>query len=282
MHFDASRRWDVRHIFAYDMLGLGGSDALDRGYLPPPNGVDQLHAAFPNARVVHTDVARLGRLAPRDIPPALLVGEEALRENGIACLAVLKRRYPEIATVALLSPTNNLARNVFAIGQAGVDELVIEGIEDHPYQLREAFCRAAICSTARTVEQACQPGAPVLAAQNLLLALTRIDVLHRPSALAAAFGMSLPALRNDLRAGRLFSPKPMLGFLRVLMAARLLGDTGDTVQQIAAAVGYGSPRALNGACHQLLGSTPHEIRSHGGLWFAGRRFQMALETKRAA
>jgi AraC-like DNA-binding protein len=249
---------------------------------PPPNGIDRLHAAFPDARVFHIDLAQGGRFAARNIPPALLVGEEPLRKNGITRLAVLKLRHPEIATVAFLSAAADLARSVFAMGQAGVDELLIEGIDDHPNQIRQAFSRAAVYSIARTVEQACRPGSPVLAAQNIVPALTRIETLRRPGALAAAFGISLTTLRNELRAGGLCSPKLMLGLLRVMMAARRLGDTGDSVQQIAAEVGYGTPRALNNACHRLLGSTPHEIRSRGGLGFAGRRFRAALEAELAA
>ncbi|MGD8240714.1 MAG: helix-turn-helix domain-containing protein [Armatimonadota bacterium] len=248
----------------------------------PSETLGLLRAALPAAEFLHLTFEEVECTAAARRLSAVVIGAEALRGRGAARVAVLVLRHPELATVALLPPTPKLPHNVFALGHAGVDALVIAGTEDHPDRLRETFAHAALASVARVVERAPQPAVPLLAAPNVLPALTGIRALRGARDLAAAIGVRLATLRTDLLSATSVPPKRLLAFLRVLVAGRHLGDTTDTVEWIACAAGYGSARAFEKACQDFLHASPHDVRAGGGLWFASSRFHQALEEHRAA
>jgi AraC-like DNA-binding protein len=79
--------------------------------------------------------------------------------------------------------------------------------------------------------------------------------------LAAAAGVSRPTLARRFTAlvGR--PPMAYLTWWRVILAATMLRDTGDTLATIAGRVGYGSPYALSHAFAREFGTTPGRYRA---------------------
>ncbi|MFE4373372.1 cupin domain-containing protein [Streptomyces sp. NPDC056835] len=79
--------------------------------------------------------------------------------------------------------------------------------------------------------------------------------------LAAEAGVSRPTLarRFTTLVGR--PPMSYLAWWRVILAATLLRDTGETLATIAGRVGYGSPYALSHAFEREFGTTPGRYRA---------------------
>lgn len=248
----------------------------------PSDFVSRLRAALPGAELLHLSLEQIERRTVARRLSAAVFGEEPLRGRGAAQVAVLTLRNPELATVALLSPGPSLPQYALSLGHARVDQLVIAGTEDHPNRLREVFAQAAVVSVARTVEQACCSRVPALAAANVMPALEQVRMLRTARDLASALGMRLASLRDELAVVPALTPRRLLAGLRLMLAGRLLGDTTESVHRIGAAVGYGSRRAFEKACHDLLRASPREVRDGGGLWFASRRFHEAVRYPSAA
>lgn len=242
--------------------------------------VQRLRRAFPDARLVQVTIHEIDRLAAEDPPHALIVDEVSLTPAGIAALATLKACNPWLAILALLRPDSTLSRRAFEIGHAGVDELIIVGTEDHPEGIRAKVASAALRTVACVVGRVGHPLPPLLAGPKLEGILGRIAKLKQPRDLAAALEVSLPMLRQELRVAGLLPPKLLLPWFRALVAARRLGDGGETVEKIGISLDYASGPAFRHACHDLLGVTPSEIRERGGLRFAGERFRKAVTDRR--
>ncbi|MBI4421884.1 MAG: AraC family transcriptional regulator, partial [Gemmatimonadetes bacterium] len=111
--------------------------------------------------------------------------------------------------------------------------------------------------------------------------IERITSLKHPHDLATALDISLARLQRELQRADVFPAQTLLAWLRVLCAARKLGDTDETVERIGLSLNYASGPAFRNTCHHLLHATPSEVRERGGLRYAGDRFQEAVGSWRA-
>ncbi len=241
---------------------------------------ERLHQLFPQADLLDLTLEQVEHAAARQQVSGLLVDEDALRDRGVTRLARLKARFPELAVIALVPATPGLLQPLLELGQAHVDAL-LQGFEDHPARIREAFDEAAISSVAQTVAHACQPIPPALAARNLQGAVARLQTLKGPASLAGALGLSLGHVRQDLASAAVFPPRLLFTWLRLMWSARKLGDTLDSVVRVARGVGYGSAAPMYHAYRRFMGTTPEELRQGGGLWVASGRLRAAVARYRA-
>lgn len=228
--------------------------------------------AFPDAQLLHLTLKRVEDTAAQQLLSFLVVDHKVLADEGPAPLAMLKARFPALPIIALLAPDPSVSQILLNLVGARVDVALISGTEDHPDRLQLVFTEAAANSVAYALESACQPVPPALVTANLVPALAAIRTLKHAGALADALGQGLGSLRQELRKAHLFPPKMLLASLRTLAASRRLGDSTQSVEQIATQTGYGSAVSLHHAYQRLLNSTPQEVRSGGGLWFASQRF----------
>lgn len=72
-------------------------------------------------------------------------------------------------------------------------------------------------------------------------------------------------------------PRRLLLWMRVLLAAELLDNPGQTVSSVAAACGYSCDTALARALRRLVGASPSELRSSGALRGASAVFMRELD-----
>jgi AraC-like DNA-binding protein len=75
-------------------------------------------------------------------------------------------------------------------------------------------------------------------------------------------------------------PRRLLLWMRVLLAAELLDNPGQTVGSVAAACGYSCDTALARAVRRLVGASPSELRSSGALRSASVVFRRELDALR--
>lgn len=240
------------------------------------DAMDRLRRTFPDVRLFHASVATLDQLAPKDLPDVLIVDGEALTPREMASLAILRAHNPWLMTIALLPLQADLLRRASELSHHGVaDDVLIEGVEDHPTQIRTIFARGGLRSVARTIEYACAPLPGVFARPNLEAVVEHIAELKDTARFAAALGTTPPELRQVLRLSNLFPPKPLLGRFRILVAARMLQDGRETIERIANEL-YASGTSLRNAFHGILGIAPSEVRERGALRFAGQLFRVQV------
>jgi AraC-like DNA-binding protein len=82
---------------------------------------------------------------------------------------------------------------------------------------------------------------------------------------AAAMGIHRKTLVDRLRAACLPSPRAIIGWARLLMAARLLDDPGRTVEQVALQLDFPSGTALRNKFKRYTGLRTSEVRENGGV-----------------
>jgi AraC-like DNA-binding protein len=78
-------------------------------------------------------------------------------------------------------------------------------------------------------------------------------------------GVHRKTLVDRLKAAHLPSPRAMIGWCRLLMAARLLDDPGRTVEQVALKLDFPSGAALRNMFKRYTGLRTTEVRENGGV-----------------
>ncbi len=217
------------------------------------------------------DLAREGEIH------ALILDRTALAPRALAWLAVLKSRQPDLLVLACLPADDDWGKRAFGLARAGVDELLVAGVEDHPAHVREALRRAQVRTVARVVERWGAPFPASLASPDLERTLGRISLLKTATALAQSLGIPETRLDRELHDADLFKPRTLLGHLRLLRGARVLGDCDESLERIAMEeLDYASLSSFGNACRRLWGVSPYEIRGGGGLRFGAERFRIAV------
>ena len=98
--------------------------------------------------------------------------------------------------------------------------------------------------------------------------------------LAAVFGVSRATVSAWCEAAALPPPRRLQLWMRVLLAAQLLQDTGRTIRDAAAAAGYSTDRSLRRVMNQLLGSDTRTVRGTQPFELAARAFNEELRALR--
>lgn len=233
-------------------------------------------SAFPDARLIGLTPRAAERLDVQDHPHVLIVGCHSHDDRMQVRLAALKARHPHLAVIVLLDASSNGLRAAFQYGLARLDGLLVVGLDDNPKRIRAVVERCRMSSVASVIEAMAAPLPPVLARPTLDSVLQMLPVINRPRGIAHTLSLSLSSFRNELRTARLFPPRLLLAWFRILLAARYLTEGLRSVEAVSADVGYASPSHLRHACKEFLGIIPTEVKAQGGLRFAGVKFRDAL------
>jgi AraC-like DNA-binding protein len=218
----------------------------------------------------------------REAPPGtvLLVDPYLDSSRGISpSLGALLRQHPSAIVVAVLSLRQGRFRDPWALSQQGVAEILIleeestedairsrlQGLRARPVRDLLADLPAPLPGRAQAVLQA--------AADTVAAGGTVPD-------LARALSLSPRSLYNwSVRSG-LPPPLELLRWIRVLFAATLLDDPGQTVASASKACGYADGRGLQRLIRDLLGHTPTELRERGAFRIAQGAFRRYLAAGR--
>ena len=160
-----------------------------------------------------------------------------------------------------LSPT--IACTLLKLGNAGIEDAVIAGYDDHPDRLAEVLLavatRAVSGELVTTILKSLEwcPG-------ELRWAIETI--IREPGLVQSVQDLADRARMDRRTCGRWFvraglpPPSVMLMVLRVLYAHRLLQDPGYTVEDVASKLGYAQTRTLAQNVKEVFGVTPGELR----------------------
>ncbi len=241
--------------------------------------VARLRIAFPDAQLIEVHLKDVLQLVGKTSFTALFVDRSSLERGGSTTVAKLKARYPATVLVAYLRRADDLARLAFELGHLQIDEICVMGAEDHPQRLREIVRKAVLRSTARAIERSMVTMPPCMTTVQLERLLSRINDLRCPKDLASALDSPLPRLRRELRQAGLPTPRKLLAWLRVFVAARLLQDSHWSTERVGLELGCSSGTSFLNTCRNTVNATPTEIRKLGGVRFVAERFQSGIDTE---
>ncbi|MDQ3811804.1 MAG: helix-turn-helix domain-containing protein [Chloroflexota bacterium] len=193
----------------------------------------------------------------------------------------LRTGFPGVAVIAYCDHRHDSSGDILALARAGVNELAFRGTDDVRLALTAALTSAEHQSTAELVLRELAPAVPAsvrpLVAYCLEHAGTRLSVAR----VAAEFGVHRKTLVNRLDQAGLPTPIALIGWCRLLVAARLLDDPGRSVEQVALSLDFPSGTALRNMLKRYTGLNAREVRENGGLRCLIRMFQQTLARPRA-
>ena len=206
----------------------------------------------------------------------------ALVESGLANLVVLDHRdfdgsptlptvrrlrdeYPSVPIVMYLPMSAVISGAVMDYAKAGVSQLVFQGVDDLKASLRSAVDAALDQVSASTLSEELESLVPATIVPFLRYCLEHARRDFTVEEVAAAMGVHRKTLVDRLKAARLPSPRAMIGWCRLLVAARLLDDPGRTVEQVALKLDFPSGAALRNMFKRYTGLKTTEVRENGGV-----------------
>lgn len=177
----------------------------------------------------------------------------------------LREEYPSVPVVMYLSMSAVASGAVMEYARAGVNQLVFHGLDDLRSALRSAVDAAIDQVSAAALVADFESVVPpsVMPFLRYCLEHARRDITVEE--VANAMGVHRKTLVDRLKAARLPSPRAVIGWCRLLMAARMLDDPGRTVEQVALKLDFPSGAALRNMFKRYTGLRTTEVRENGGV-----------------
>lgn len=239
------------------------------------------------AAVVNDPVARARLTAAMKQEAAVRFCERvsellALAETGLAGLVIVDRRdrdgvstleavrrirdeFPSIPVVLYCALTSETSRDVLLFARAGVDQLVVQGVDDLRTPLRGAVQAAMDQVSAKQFLADLEALVPpnIVPFLRYCLEHARRDLTVEEVALA--LGVHRKTLVDRLKAANLPAPSSIISWCRILIAARILEDPGRTVEQVALLMDFPSASSLRNMVKRYTGLRVAEVRQNGGV-----------------
>jgi AraC-like DNA-binding protein len=187
----------------------------------------------------------------------------------------LRQAFPGVPVLALCPVAQPSAQDLLAAAQAGVSGLILRDVGDAGSALREALDHADDDCTARRVLAELGDAVATEALPILEFCLTRARYRLTVEDVAAALGMHRKTLLGRLARAGLPAPLALIGWCRLLLAARLMQQRGRALEQIALQLDFPSGASLRNMLARYTGLKANAVRD-------GQGFERVLAAFRGA
>jgi AraC-like DNA-binding protein len=177
----------------------------------------------------------------------------------------LRAGYPSLPIIAYAVLTPGGSQGILSLARAGVHELVIRGFDDLGLTMRAALARAREQAAAAYVMRELESEIPPAMRPLIRHCLERGAQAQTVAGLARTLGVHRKTLVNRSRDAGFPTPSLLIGWCRLLLAARLLEDPARSIEQVALALDFPSATALRNMLRRYAGLSPSEVRQRGGL-----------------
>jgi AraC-like DNA-binding protein len=188
--------------------------------------------------------------------------------DGTPTLPLVRRlrdEFPSVPIVMYVPMSAIVSGGLMDYAKAGVSQLVLQGVDDLKASLRSAVNAALDQVSASTLSDEFEPLVPPTIVPFLRYCLEHARRDITVEEVAAAMGVHRKTLVDRLKAARMPSPRAMIGWCRLLVAARMLDDPGRTVEQVALKLDFPSGAALRNMFKRYTGLRTTEVRENGGV-----------------
>lgn len=175
----------------------------------------------------------------------------------------LRDDFPRTPVIALALPSTP-GHELIAAARAGANGLVLQGIEDAGAALTAALEHASDECAARHVLAALASTLTPDAQSILEYCLTQARRALSVDEVADALGINRKTLGRRLVRGGLPGPLALIGWCRLLVAARALENRGRTLEDVALELEFSGAAGLRNMLTRYTGLRPNEVRSRGG------------------
>ena len=191
-------------------------------------------------------------------------------------LQSLLQDFPSLTVMAALSLARGRACDLCMLGRWGVTEVIELDLETSVQRLHQRLANMPVHLLRDFVERRL---APAMGAHGRVIVRAAVEVVMA-SGDAAALGRAVHASTRTLdrwcAEEGLPSPRRLLLWFRVLLAAELLIDAGRSTESVALACGYNGKHALHRAFRHVLRLSPSQVRKRDPFAIASAAFLAEL------
>ena len=185
------------------------------------------------------------------------------RMEGIRACALV-RSYPGVPFVAYVPLDAPFMREIAAMANEGLQDVVLYRSDDSPLRLRATLDRVSSNPEVICLMEKLQP---LLAKMPTSLVNTLFDALRNPEKypsaenVARGADLTLSSVYRSFRTARLKSPKSFVLAARVFRGFLYLRDAEFTIRDASEKVGYAQPRIFAQHTVAVLGDSPSKVRN---------------------
>lgn len=220
-----------------------------------------------------------------------------LLENNLASVVVLDMRdregnstlatvrhfreaFPSVPVVLYCAISPETSREVLEFARAGVNDLVLRGVDDLRFPLRTALSTAADHCSARSILRELEPLVPPSIMPMLRFCLENGRRSLTVEDVADALGVHRKTLVDRLTTAGMPTPSAVIAWCRLLVSARLLEDPGRSIEQVALLLDFPSGTSMRNMVKRYTGLRPGEVRENGGVSCVLHAFKRELASAR--
>jgi hypothetical protein len=214
------------------------------------------------------DWAALGDLLGRSPPTTLAVvypfGAEGTSEAVSEDLLNLLRRYPSATVVAALHVSPSRPEIIHSLLDWGVADWLDLTREDTPAAIARRLRSVWSHPVQRLLRRALPNGVPSRSRMLLSVAVEVVAAGGQAPEMASALGVAERTVPRWCERADLPPPRRLMAWLRLLLAADLLDDSGSrSIESIARATGYAGAQSLKTGMRNLMRMNVRELRAQG-------------------
>lgn len=192
----------------------------------------------------------------------------------------LREGFPHMPVIAYCTVAQIAAADLLALAQADVSALVVQGIDDAGALLESALEDAGDRALARRAWASVRDDVPAAARPVVELCLASARQAPTVADVARALGVHRKTLGDRLARAGLPTPQAILGWCRLLLAARLMEDPHRPLERIALDLRFPGAASLRNMLRRYTGLSPREVRERGGFELVLASFQDDLRRGR--
>jgi AraC-like DNA-binding protein len=200
--------------------------------------------------------------------------------NATDLIAHIHAAWPTVPVVGYVDFTPERARDIFAAARAGATEIILGDLDDLDIIANKIVDIGMSSDTTTRVELVLNAVVPIHLRDFFLLCMANARHAMTVENMVARTGRSRKTLSNWLAAAQLPPPSRIIGWTRVLVAARMLDDTTQSAEKIARELHFMSGTALRNMMRRYLGCGPDVLRKRGGFEYALSEFLNAITVKK--
>lgn len=193
---------------------------------------------------------------------------EARDANGETCDAVvrgIRSGFPSATILGWVRLSSVTSRDVLLLARSGIHDLVIQGLDDDAAMIHAVLTNTTHCRMFERVEPMLRPWLCTTGHRVFRFALESAVRPISVLTLAAGLGVHRRTLAKRLYSRGLPSPREVVAWCRLMLAAGLLEDPARTVEQVAHELEFPSANAFRNLLQRYTGMTPSDLRRGGGL-----------------
>lgn len=172
----------------------------------------------------------------------------------------LRHEYPTVPVLAYCVASQPHAADLLAVAQAGVTGLLLRGIDDARPALHSALEAAEDACVARLAFANLAPFVNPQARPIVEYCLAHARHALTVDTVSRALGMHRKTLGARLSHSHLPPPQAVIGWCRLVLAARLMEDVGRPLERIAIELNYPSSAALRNMLARYTGLKIADVR----------------------